>query len=269
MYQNQATALSKALVIFLLDVSGSMGKPMENGTRIQVVKDALKVTITEMVQRSLKQKMLRPRYRVAMLAYSDDVYDVLGGKKNDIGEGTVRDIDYIAKIGVPKLEPLNRTDTTRGFRIVQKLLERERGNITKVCPAPLVIHMTDGEFTSKEDPESVVREIQQIKVDDGNVLVENLFVSPDLRVTTKKATDWPGYKSGEDVGNPYGNRLLSLSSSLPEMYRTVMGEMNYSIQPDTVMMYPGLNLEFVRMAFVMSTVSAGSGEKTEKNWESD
>lgn len=259
MYQNQATSNSQALVVFLLDVSGSMGKPMEGKTRIQVVKDAYKMTLTEMVQRSLKNKDLRPRYRIAVIAYSDDVYDVLGG---------VKTIDIAAKMGVPKLEPLNRTDTTKGFLQVMKLLRQEVKNIHKECPAPLVIHMTDGEFTSKEDPEPIVREIQQIAVPDGNVLVENLFVSDDLKVTIKDATAWPGYKSGEDVGNPYGNRLLTLSSPLPELYRTTMDEMGYSIQADTLMMYPGVDPRFVQMAFVMSTVSAGSGTG-EKKWEDD
>jgi uncharacterized protein YegL len=260
MYQNQATSNSKALVIFLLDVSGTMGKPMGAHTRIQIVKDALKMTITEMVQRSLKNKELRPRYRVAMIAYSDDVYDILGG---------AQPIDIVAKKGIPKLEPLNRTDMTKGLQEVKKLLERERNNVTKDCPAPLVIHMTDGEYTSRADPEPVIREIQQMKFDDGNVLIENLFVSDELKVTIKDATSWPGYKLGDDIGNPYGNRLLSFSSPLPEMYRVVMSELGYSIQPDTVMMYPGIKPEFVQMAFVMSTVSRGPESGGTKQWEDD
>src|SRR5271157_2184536 len=246
MYQNQATANSQALIVFLLDISGSMGKPMGGSTRIQVVKDALKMTITEMVQRSLKNKVLRPRYRVAMIAYSDDVYDVLGG---------VKTIDQVAKMGVPKLEPLNKTDVTKGLHFVKQLLEKEKANVTNVCPAPLVIHMTDGDFTSKEEPEPVVKEIQKIAVDDGPVLIENLFVSDDLVVAVSEAATWPGYKPGEDLKDKEGksiedgNRLLSMSSPLPEMYRIVMNELGYAIKPGTLMMYPGTNPRFVQMAF--------------------
>jgi uncharacterized protein YegL len=260
MYQNEATSNSQALVVFLLDVSGTMGKPMGSQTRIQVVKDALKMTIKEMVQRSLKNKDLRPRYRVAMIAYSDEVYDILKG---------VQPIDVVAKMGIPKLEPLNRTDMTKGLRAVKKLLEQEKKNITKDCPAPLVIHMTDGEYTSQDDPEPVIREIQQIEVADGKVLVENLFVSDELKVSIKDATSWPGYKLGDDLGNSYGNRLLTFSSPLPEIYRTVMMDMGYSIQPNTVMMYPGIKPEFVQMAFVMSTVSGGINASGAKKWEDD
>ena len=257
MYQNFATANTQALIVFLLDVSGSMGKPMPGSkSRIQVVREALKVTVTEMVQRSLKNKELRPRYRVAMIAYSDDVYDVLSG---------VKPIDVVAKMGIPKLEPLNRSDTTKGFRYVKKIIEQEKSLLAPASPAPLVIHLTDGELTSREDPEPVVREIQQIMVPDGNVLVENVFISDELKVVIPDAAAWPGYKPGEDVGNQYGNRLLAMSSYLPEMYRIVMSELGFSIQEGTAMMYPGIRPEFVQMAFVMSTTSRGP----ENPWDRD
>jgi uncharacterized protein YegL len=259
MYQNEATANSQALIIFLLDVSGTMGKPMGGQTRIKVVQNALKMTITEMVQRSLKNQKISPRYRVAMIAYSDDVYNILDG---------IQPIDVIAKKGIPKLEPLNRTDFTKGLKYTKKMLEQEIGNISKDCPAPLIIHMTDGEFSSKEDPEPILKEIKKMRVDDGNILIANLFVSDELKVSIDDATTWPGYKTGDDIGNPYGNRLLSFSSELPETYRDVMHDMGYSIQSGTVMMYPGIKPEFVQMAFVMSTVSGGFGSG-DKKWEDD
>ena len=244
MYQNQATSKTPALIIFLLDVSGSMGRPMRGGvSRMQVVKDALKVVITEMVQKAIKQQKISPRYRVAMIAYSDDVYDILSG---------VIPIDAVARIGVPALKPLHRTNTTNGFRYVKKLLEQEVRNIGEKDPAPLVIHMTDGEYTCPEDPEPVVRAIQGIEVPDGNVLVENVFISEEFSIGTEDASLWTGFKRGDITGNTYGDRLLAMSSHIPELYWRSMWEMEYSIEKDTVMMYPGVNSEFVQMAFAMS-----------------
>jgi len=92
MYQNRATSIDPALVIFLLDISGTMSKPFGGGTRIQVVQNALKMTITRMVQYSLRNKEIRPRYRIAMIAYSNDVYDLLPG---------VQTIDIVAKKEYP------------------------------------------------------------------------------------------------------------------------------------------------------------------------
>lgn len=246
MYQNKANANHQGLIIFLLDVSGSMGKPMGSSTRIQTVRDALKVTLQQMVQLSLRNLQVRPRYRVSIVAYSDEVYDVLGG---------IKSVDEWAKIGIPKLEPLNRTDTTKGLLFVKNLLEHEIPNIGDVCPAPLIIHMTDGEFTSKDDPEPVVRQIQELCVADGNVLVESIFIDDTLKVSPANPTKWPGYKPKTDVGNPYGNRLLGMSSLLPELYHFGMTEMGYAIQPGTVLMYPGNNIEFLRMGFVTSVAS--------------
>jgi hypothetical protein len=244
MYQNQATSKTPALVIFLIDVSGSMGRPMHGGTsRMQVVKDALKVVITEMVQRSIKQQKISPRYRIAMIAYSDDVYDILTG---------IKPVDAVARIGVPALKPLHRTNTTKGFLYVRKILENEVRNIGTNTPAPLVIHLTDGEYTCQEDPEPVVRAIQDITVPDGNVLVENVFISEGLSIGIKEAALWTGFKPGDETGNPYGDRLLAMSSQLPELYWRSIWEMEYSIEKDTVMMYPGVNIEFVQMAFAMS-----------------
>jgi hypothetical protein len=248
MYENEATSNSQALVIFLLDISGTMGKPMGGHTRMKVVQQALKMTVTEMVQRSLKSERIQPRYRVGMIGYSDDVYDILNG---------IKPIDEVAKQGVPQLEPLNRTDFTKGLKYTKNILEKELKSITDNCPAPLIIHMTDGEFTSKEDPEPILREIQNMEVADGKVLVANLFVSDELKVSIENAATWPGYKAGDEIGSSYGNRLLSFSSPLPETYREVMLELGYSIEPEAAMMYPGIKPEFVQMAFVMSTVSGG------------
>ena len=244
MYQNQATSKTPALIIFLLDISGSMGIPMRGGvSRIQIVKNALKVVITEMVQRSIKQQKISPRYRVAMIAYSDDVFDILSG---------IKSVDAVARKGVPVLKPLHQTNTTKGLLYVKKILEQEVRNIGIKDPAPLVIHMTDGDYTCQEDPEPVVSEIKNIVVPDGNVLVENVFISEDLSLETSKAAKWTGFKHSDKTGSPYGDRLLAMSSQLPELYWRSMWEMEYSIEKDTVMMYPGVNIEFVQMAFAMS-----------------
>ena len=259
-YENEATSLGPALVIFVLDMSGTMGKKMRNGvTRIDVVKSALHATATEMVQRSLRNRAVRPRYRVAMIGYSDDFYDILKG---------VHPIDTVAKMGIPKLPIMNRTNTAKAFRYAKKVLEDDiagwplevEGLTTdpEDYPAPLVIHMTDGEYTeSTGDPEPALREIQQISVPDGNVLVENIFVSDGLPVSTPDAKSWPGYAPNDDLQNPYANKLLSMSSLLPPPYSEKMQEMGMSqVQPGTAMMFPGIDPEFVRLGFVMSMGSS-------------
>jgi len=247
-YQVEATSQTPALVIYLLDVSASMGRPLGKKRRIDVVADALQAAITEMVYRSDKGGVIAPRYRLAMYAYSTDVYDLLGG---------VKTIDQVTRLGgAPRLELLQATDTAKGFAYVERLLERELPQM-QGHPAPLVCHMTDGEYTGA-DPEPVAKRIMQMTVPDGNVLVENVFISDailpkpihDLKtwegITPR--TRFAGGRSGA-----YAEKLRSISSIMPETYRQMMREFGYDLASGSYLMFPGTTPEMVEMAFLMST----------------
>src|SRR5258706_15671939 len=96
-YTVLATANTPALIVYVLDVSGSMSNEMGSQKRIEVVTDALYAALQEMVFRSTKGGRVSPRYRIAMYAYSEDVYDILDG---------VKTIDQVASMGVPELQTL-------------------------------------------------------------------------------------------------------------------------------------------------------------------
>lgn len=57
--------------------------------RIDIVTDALSLAIRQMVFRSTKGSRLLPRYKLSILAYSDHVFDLLGG---------VKTIDEVARL---------------------------------------------------------------------------------------------------------------------------------------------------------------------------
>ena len=181
-YSVLATSKTPALVIYVLDVSASMTQPLGNKRRIDVVMDALTVAIRQMVFRSTKGGRLSPRYRIAMLAYSDHVYDLLDG---------IRTVEEVAHFGVPDLSPMRTTDSAKAFAQAEKLLEAEMPNLA-TGPAPLVCHMTDGEYTGA-DPEPIVQRIMAMSVPDGDVLVENIFISDKvLNENSIDASKWPG-----------------------------------------------------------------------------
>src|SRR5437588_10606535 len=96
-YTTLATSTTPALVIYLLDVSASMSQPLGNKRRIEVVLDALTSALRQMVFRSTKGGRLAPRYRIAMYAYSDHVYDLLDG---------IKTIGQVAHLGLPEPTPL-------------------------------------------------------------------------------------------------------------------------------------------------------------------
>jgi hypothetical protein len=247
-YDLMATAKSPAFIIYVLDVSASMSQRLDQRRRLDVVMQALGAAIKQMVYRSTKGMRVSSRYRLAMYAYSDHVYDLLDG---------VKTIDQLAARGVPELPLMRSTDSARAFSQVEKLLLQELPSMQQ-CPAPLVCHMTDGEYTG-DDPEPIVRRIMNMSVPDGKVLVENIFISDSLLTESiNDAQRWPGILPSTRFTNRYAEKLRAMSSTIPESYRIMMLESGYNVAKDAVMMLPGLNPELVEMGFVMSMSTKAS-----------
>lgn len=244
-YEILATSMTPALIIYLIDVSASMTRPLGGETRIDVVTNALTVALQQMIFRSTKGGRLSPRYRIGMYAYSDKVYDVLDG---------VRGIDEVAQQGVPKITTIRTTETAKAFRQALRVLEQEIPQMTK-HPAPVVCHLTDGEFTG-DDPRPIVEKIKNLSVPDGNVLVENIFISD--QILSDQITDprqWPGVLADTQLASDYARMLRDISSPLPDSYRILMLEMGFNIASDALMLIPGTNSELVELGFQMSAAT--------------
>ncbi|PPB13049.1 vWA domain-containing protein [Brevibacillus laterosporus] len=245
-YDLPATHRTPALIIYLIDVSGSMCLPMGDKRRIDVVMEALSATIRQMIFRSTKGTRMSPRYRVAILAYSDEVYDLLDG---------IRGIDEVARLGkLPEISPRRLTDMAKAFKQVEKLLLEELPFLQD-SPAPLICHMTDGAATG-EDPEPVVKRIMQMAVPDGHVLVENIFISEE--VCDDEMADvkrWDGIMPDTIMRDEHANRLRSMSSGLPESYREMMSESMYQLKKGALLMFPATSPELVSLGFQMSAAT--------------
>lgn len=244
-YEQLATADTPALIIYVLDVSASMSKPLGQKRRIDAVSDALQAAFARLVFRSTKGARVAPRYRLGLLAYSDHVYDLLDG---------VHSISDVAPRGLPQLTPLRTTDTERVFVEVERMLDRELA-ACPAGPAPLVCHMTDGEYTGA-DPEPVVNRIKSMQNLDGAVLLENIFISDALlEQPVGDSRRWAGVDASTPLSNEYAATLRRLSSTLPDSYRRVLLEEGYQLQPGALMLLPGTSPELVELGFVMSTAT--------------
>lgn len=241
-YNIPATAKTPALVIYLLDVSGSMEEKLDGRTRIDHVNAALNGVLTQMVFRSTKGMVISPRYRIALIAYSDTPMDLLGG---------VCTVDVIAQRGSPTLRAQRTTDTYAAFLKARELLQQELSAPVN-CPAPLVCHMTDGAYTGN-DPEPIARELMGMRNADGNVLVQNIFIGNNLTsAPIGEPTEWPGVCAEAEIANPHAARLFRMSSELPEGYAAMMADEGYSLQPGSRMLYPAASAELVQLAFAVS-----------------
>jgi hypothetical protein len=237
-----ATRNTPALIIYLLDISGSMGDRFESGTKIDYVNRAIAGALQRMIQRSTRGELISPRYKIAMAAYSDSVYDLLGG---------VETIDKVAAKGTPKLSPTNSTNTYAAFEWAHELLRNEFHTLHGK-PAPMICHLTDGQFTTA-DPEPIAAEIMQMSNDDGNVLVENIYLGSDLTRQPIRAIDqWHGVIQEEELNNQYAQKLYRMSSPLPASYASVIGEEGYGLETGCRMLIPGSSSELIELAFAMS-----------------
>ncbi len=271
-YLNRANSDHPGLIIYLIDVSGSMAKPLGNTTRIDAVEKALNATYNELASRCLSQDVIHERYRIGLFAYSDDVYDVYSG---------IHPINEILELGTPELHVQNRTRMDFGFKVIRDVLIKELSNWDQDqiinCPAPLLVHMTDAEINDKyPDPEPFVREIMQMKlangkqIPDGNILVENIYITDQIQFPTIDQKLFRGFPVGQPTGNPIADKLLRMSSKLPDTYKRRIDEdlkKSYDLALDSgvAMLLPGTSPELVKKAFVMSSVTGGKNEQ----WETD
>lgn len=244
-YTAVATGKTPALIVYLLDISGSMDEQLEGISKIEHVNQAIERLLVRMVQRSTKGEVISPRYRLSMIAYSDEPIDILGG---------VHTIDEIVQLGKPTLSATNSTDTAAAFEMARDILRREIAQMgpSPVPPAPMICHLTDGQFTGP-DPEPIAREIMQMETPDGRVLIENIYVGPNL--TTQpiyQVETWGGVMQINELSDQYAKKLFNISSALPASYAEVINEMGYGLQRGAKMLIPSSNKDLIELAFAMS-----------------
>lgn len=248
-YTAMATATSPALIVYLIDISRSMNLKIGQQRRIDVVRDALARNLERMVFLSTRGNRVSPRYHIAILAYSQKVYDLIDG---------IQPIDKLASIEVPRFETDALTDTYTAFLRVEEVLQANLHRYEASCPAPLVCHLTDGEYNGK-DPSDVVKRIRGMRVKDGRVLVENIYINDTSMIigNTSNLRQWSGITPGtvftDDNAGRYAQKLRNMSSPIPDAYRKVMQENGYNIASDAIMMLPGHDLALIEMGFVMSS----------------
>ncbi len=246
MYERPATSLTPALVIYLIDASDSMNEPCGTTTKIDVVNKALGAVIKDMVRRSMRDGVLLSRYKLAIFAYSTNVIDILQG---------CRPLPDLLRFGTLELTAGGATDTAAGFAAVETLLHAHLAELQR-SPAPLVCHLTDAGFTG-DDPSPIIRRIQGISVDDGPVLVENVYVADNmLRKRVQDWRQWGGVLRANDLIDDYARFLYKLSSPLPETYRgNINNNYGYHLQPGAALFFPGAHIDLVRLAFAISSAT--------------
>ncbi len=244
-YSILATSRTPALIVYLLDISASMDRRLATRSRLATAMGALESAVRTMVFRSSKGRRIQPRYRLAIYAYSNEVFDVLGG---------IQTIDRVAQSGLPSLQTRQGTDTARAFAAAAELIAAELPRMTN-HPAPLLCHLTDDRYTG-QDPEPIVKAIMQMGNQDGPVLVENIYISDRLEgLHGPDVMRWTGIQEQTALNDDYAVKLRAMSSRLPASYHLMLREMGAAIAPDAYMLLPGHTPELVSLGFQMSSAT--------------
>jgi hypothetical protein len=203
-----------------------------------------------------------------MIAYSDKIYDVYGNI------GSIISIDRIKDEGIPPITPQKSTNMAKAFRYAEKLIKEDiqkwSSKWLKECPPPMVINITDCEFDEEQaqNPLEFAQKLQDISVPDGNVLVENIFITDQISAPASPQ-EWFGYQHNDLTGNPYGDKLLEMSSPIPSTYAKILREQaGLKIREGSAMMFPGITREFIKFGFVMSIVTGSQIAPTSRSSKS-
>jgi len=248
MYDVLATSQTPALVLYLLDVSASMERRMGSGSRLSVALDALREALAAMLFRSTKGSYISPRYWVGIYAYSTEVFDVLGG---------ILPIDKAAPMLEERLQNIPTQQGTETAAAFYTIAEKLREILPRFysCPAPLITHLTDGEYTGP-DPEPLARLLMQLRVADGHVLLQNIYISESFAELVQRPSEWPGIQIDTPLTDPYARKLRAMSSLIPQTYLKYLREfMQANLKEGSYMLFPGHTPEFIRFGFQMSAAT--------------
>ncbi|MBT3713718.1 MAG: VWA domain-containing protein [Anaerolineae bacterium] len=240
MYITPASTKNPSLVLFLIDVSASiMAELSPDFRRIDAISHLIKKSAVKMIQRSTKGALVSPRYHVAMFAYSSHVFDLLDG---------IKPIDELARLGIPQLTPLDMTNTARAFSLVKETLATEIAKYAD-CPAPIILHITDGEFNNGDDPTPIIEDIRNMSVKDGNVLLANVYIGhPPKKDVFFNVTNADWVDADE-------KKWCNMASTFPDAYRAVYREFGFHVPVGAKMYLRGYNPEAFELLLPMSAAT--------------
>jgi hypothetical protein len=247
MYSQPATAHTPALIVYLVDAGTSMHELCGTTTKIDIVNKAFYRAMQIMVQRSIRDTIVLPRYKISLFAYnSTAVVDVLSG---------IQSLPDLISAGYPVITAGDeRTDMARGFAFVEKFLETCKAQF-QYSPPPLVCHITDTPPSAQNISivMNIVRRIQSMHVNDGPVLVENVYMAEKaLQQTVQDWQQWGGILKEKYLADAGARQLYRLSSFLPPTYRQNANEYGYALQEGAANFFPGLHTELISLAFAAS-----------------
>jgi hypothetical protein len=239
LYETIPTTENPAHIVFVVDLNKSLNTRIGGQLLLKIVRRLLDISIGQMLFRSPGGQEGISAYRVAMITAGDKV--------NDLFDGFLPAED-ILKRGIPQFDPGSSADAGGAFQRVLELLQQKLPKIQK-GPAPIVVHLHAGKPTGAIEP--AANRIMSLRVPDGNVLVENIYVG--YNISDEPIGD-PCQWSGVLVFNkdPSSENFLNTSSEIPNSYCRTMRYAGFNLDEWAFMTVPGHVLDLLEMGFYLA-----------------
>jgi len=220
MYSAEINRNNPALILFLLDCSYSMSEnygstKMSKGEYLaKIINDNL----DQVILSCEKGEEIRAYFEIGVYGYGDDIIPIipiqtvieLADKPQKMIKTTLDGVEIEQPIWIEDPTRQANTDMKSGFESVKSPMESWAATHRGSFP-PVLIHVSDGEWTSGS-PISVAQNIQQdVFTDDGSCIVLNIHISNESK-------DSITYPDTEPQGSDHIKGLFNMSSVLPDSF---------------------------------------------------
>lgn len=215
-------------LVYLLDLSGSMGIKDQNGrTRIDELQEVLFDSAEELIQMNTARGKLKNKFSITIIGYNSEVKVLHDGdliSLKQLRDNAIDKNDEDKHGPMLHVETKWQTYTADAFKAaaanIRQWIEAQTAK-GKRCPAPIVIHITDGipeekNLLMEEAREKALiaaNELKAISVPDGNVLLFNIHIEPSPNKKPKRFLSTPPQEANERF-------LYEASSVMDEKFAT-------------------------------------------------
>ena len=249
-YEMQWSSATPGLLIILVDQSGSMLSPYEGpDSKTVFATKAVNRVIDTIIQKNFDGESPKNRCFITVIGYNHDVKKLSSGylkeldanplrvdtikKKESDGAGGLITVDYPMPIWIDPITEQGTTNMKGAFEMAKAIIEqwiKDKPN----NPAPVIINISDGVpyYDGKQVEEcmketiQVAKEIKNLSVADGNVLIFNAMIS-----ASGQRQEFPS--SLEECTKDESKFLFEISSVVPDAYKVFAQPLELNIRDNS------------------------------------
>lgn len=220
MYQAEINRTNPALILFLFDCSYSMSEQYGNTgvSKGEFLAKLCNETIDQVILSCEKGDEIRAYFEMGIIGYGDDARLLLPIQSViDLAYHPLKmEKDTIDGIPVERpiwiTDPTSRanTDMKSGFHSAKKILQEWTAGHPESFP-PVLIHVSDGKWTSGKPVKKAQSIHRDVKTNDGPCIVMNIHIS-------NESSDALVFPSSRPAGSDHQKALFLMSSELPESF---------------------------------------------------